>query len=58
MVEQLQKKLKQLDQNMVYPVLHSKKPLCSSLSEMDADELRGMTPYLKRVILQILKTEG
>jgi hypothetical protein len=58
MVEQLQERLKQLDQDMVYPVLHSMKPLCSSLSEMVVDDLRGMAPHLKRVIQQMLKTEG
>jgi hypothetical protein len=70
MVEQLQERLKQLDQNMVYPVLHSKNGASMLVAFVDGlvlqyyigiydiDELREMTPYLKRVILQMLKTEG
>jgi hypothetical protein len=69
MTEELQVKLRQLDHDKVYPVLHSKDGasmlvafvdglvLQYYIGTYDVDDLRGMTPYLKRVILQMLKTE-
>jgi hypothetical protein len=70
MTKELQVKLRQLDHDMDYPVLHSKDGasmlvafvdglvLQFYIGTYDVDDLRGMTPYLKRVILQMLKTEG
>ncbi|MEL3971683.1 hypothetical protein AAEO50_05255 [Rossellomorea oryzaecorticis] len=69
MTEELQEKLRQLDHDKVYPVLHSKDGasmlvafvdglvLQYYIGAYDVDDLREMTPYLKRVILQMLKTE-
>ncbi|MFG6115653.1 hypothetical protein ACGTN9_10715 [Halobacillus sp. MO56] len=70
MVDHLQVKLEQLDEDKVYPVLHSNQGasllvafvdglvIQYYLGVYDADQLREMTPYLKRVILQALKTEA
>lgn len=70
MVDHLKKRLEQLDHDMTYPVLHSKDGtsmlvaivdglvLQYYIGTYDKDQLRGMTPYLKRVILQAMKTEG
>ncbi|WP_175987447.1 hypothetical protein [Bacillus sp. Marseille-Q1617] len=69
MTEELHVKLRQLDQEKVYPVLHSKDGASMLVAFVDGlvlqyyigiydvDGLRGMTPYIKRVILQMLKTE-
>ncbi|SDZ77136.1 hypothetical protein SAMN05421743_101140 [Thalassobacillus cyri] len=69
MVDHLQVKLEHLDQDKVYPVLHSNQGasllvafvdglvIQYYLGVYDADQLREMTPYVKRVILQALRTE-
>ncbi|MEJ9306757.1 hypothetical protein ABEW33_27880 [Priestia megaterium] len=70
MVDHLRVKLEQLDQEMHYPVLHSKHGASLLVAFVDgivlqyyigtysADKLRELTPYLKNIILQALKTEG
>jgi hypothetical protein len=69
MTEELHIKLRELDQEKIYPVLQSKDGasmlvafvdglvLQYYIGTYDVDDLKGMTPYLKRVILQMLKTE-
>lgn len=70
MVEHLQVRLRQLDQDKVYPVLHSEDGASMLVALVDGlvlqyyigiydvDQLRRMTPYLKQVILQALKTRS
>ncbi len=69
MVDHLRQRLIQLDQNMEYPVLHSTHGASILVAQVDglvlqyyigtysADKLREMTPYLKSIILQGLKTK-
>ncbi|WDL89798.1 hypothetical protein IUJ58_25955 (plasmid) [Priestia aryabhattai] len=70
MVDHLRVRLEELDQEMRYPVLHSKHGASLLVAFVDglvlqyyigtysADKLRELTPYLKNIILQALKTEG
>ncbi|UOQ45462.1 hypothetical protein MUN89_05810 [Halobacillus salinarum] len=70
MVDHLQVKLEQLDQNNDYPALHSKHGASLLVAFVDGlviqyyvgvysvEQLREMTPYLKIVILQALKADA
>ncbi|WP_368505106.1 hypothetical protein AB3N04_05515 [Alkalihalophilus sp. As8PL] len=70
MLKHLKLKLEQLDSDMEYPVLHSNNGAALLVAFVDGlviqyyigvydvNQLREMTPSIKRVILQALKTEG
>ncbi|WP_173915275.1 hypothetical protein [Halobacillus sp. Marseille-Q1614] len=70
MIDHLQVKLEQLDPDMGYPVLHSNHGasvlvafvdglvIQYYIGTYDVDQLREMTPYFKRIILQALQTES
>ncbi|GGC77589.1 hypothetical protein GCM10007216_05160 [Thalassobacillus devorans] len=70
MVDHLQAKLERLDHEKEYAVLHTDKGasllvafvdglvLQYYLDVYDVEQLKEMTPYLKQVILQALKTKG
>ncbi len=70
MIGHLQTKLAELDRDKEYPVLHSNHGasllvafvdglvIQYEIGIYDAGQLKGMTPYLKSVILQSLKTEA
>ncbi|SDW00091.1 hypothetical protein SAMN05421781_0041 [Marinococcus luteus] len=70
MVEHLQQKLKQLDQSGKYPVVHTNNGASVLVAFVDGlviqyyvgiysvSQLRSMTPFFKRLILEALKVEA